>query len=284
MEIRSFETMVGDVRIHSLQAGTGERDVVLFHGGGTDSAKLSWADLILPLAEAGLRVTAPDQPGFGESDRPDVLYTFKWMTDFAHQYLDALELRNPMLGGISMGGAIVMGLALAEPKRFPKLVLFGPYGIQDKAPQHFLSYQMVRMPGVMEKVWKTYANKDILRPKDLANVFHDSEKAATQEILDGVLEEAKRTYCGRAFTRMQRDDIRPKDVKTNFTDRLGELEMPVLIVHGEHDAGVPLHYAEEAAALLPRGRLEVIRGAGHWVQREKPAEVNPLVISFLADA
>jgi pimeloyl-ACP methyl ester carboxylesterase len=64
---------VKGLRIHYLTAGTGT-PVLLLHGGGTDSASLSWRLTIEPLADY-FRVFAPDWPGYGESDKPAIQYT-----------------------------------------------------------------------------------------------------------------------------------------------------------------------------------------------------------------
>jgi pimeloyl-ACP methyl ester carboxylesterase len=72
-------------------------------------------------------------------------------------------------------------------------------------------------------------------------------------------------------------------VKSNYTSRLSEIQIPVLVVHGAKDIGVPLNYARRAADILPNSRLEVIEGAGHWTQRDYPQLFNRLLLEFLGE-
>jgi pimeloyl-ACP methyl ester carboxylesterase len=75
MEIKHLESVVTGYHIHALTAGDSGTPVVLFHGAGLDCAVLSWGELLVPLAESGHRVFAPDMLGYGDSDRPDIAYT-----------------------------------------------------------------------------------------------------------------------------------------------------------------------------------------------------------------
>ena len=85
----------------------------------------------------------------------------------------------------------------------------------------------------------------------------------------------------RKFAEFQRDEVQWHGLRTNHTQRLQEITQPVLIVHGTRDLGVPVHAAERAASLLPNARLQLIDGAGHWTQRDRPALFNQLLREFL---
>jgi pimeloyl-ACP methyl ester carboxylesterase len=65
---------VDGLRIHCFVAGQTSSPIILLHGGGLDSASISWGAEIGPLS-ARHRVFAPDLPGYGESDKPTVEYT-----------------------------------------------------------------------------------------------------------------------------------------------------------------------------------------------------------------
>ena len=62
---------------------------LLLHGGGVDSAHLSWSPIIAPLGE-NFRVFAPDLPGYGQSDKPDVVYSIEYYTDFLRNLMDCI--------------------------------------------------------------------------------------------------------------------------------------------------------------------------------------------------
>jgi phosphate transport system protein len=110
----------------------------------------------------------------------------------------------------------------------------------------------------------------------------------------GMVREALASFLNRdavlARAVLERDDavdalkheVLRDRLRSNFMPELGEIVAPTLIVHGGADTLVPLKYAEEACRHIPDCRLEVLPGAGHWAQRERPAEFVRLVNEFLA--
>ena len=119
---------VDGLRVHCLKAGEGDVPVLLLHGGGYDSASLSYKHGIGPISEHH-RVFAPDWPGYGESDKPEMQYSTEYYVDFLGRLMDALGLETASLVGISMGGAIALGFSLRSPQRVDKLVLVDSYGL-----------------------------------------------------------------------------------------------------------------------------------------------------------
>src|SRR3712207_4402660 len=96
--------------------------VLLLHGGGYDSAYLSYKPSIGPISQH-YSVFAPDWPGYGESDKPGMRYSTEYYVHFLGRLMDALRLEKASLVGISMGGAISLGFSLRWPQRVEKLVL-----------------------------------------------------------------------------------------------------------------------------------------------------------------
>ncbi len=105
---------VNGLRIHCYQSGSKGKPVLLLHGGGVDSAHLSWSPIIAPLGE-NFRVFAPDLPGYGQSDKPDVVYSIEYYTDFLRNLMDSLNLEKASLIGISLGGGIALSYTLNYP-------------------------------------------------------------------------------------------------------------------------------------------------------------------------
>jgi pimeloyl-ACP methyl ester carboxylesterase len=120
---------VEGLRVRCLTAGASGSPVLLLHGGGIDSAGFSYKYAMEPLARSH-RVFAPDWPGYGESDKPDVEHTIEFYAAFLGGLMDALQLER----GISPGGGAVLGFALRSPQRVEKLVLVDSYGLGDEVP------------------------------------------------------------------------------------------------------------------------------------------------------
>jgi pimeloyl-ACP methyl ester carboxylesterase len=117
---------VDGIRVHCLTAGGAGSPVVLLHGGGIDSASFTYGHIIGPLATGAHRFLAPDWPGYGQSDNPNLDYTMDFYVGFLGRLLDALGLERASLVGISMDS----------------------YGLGSGVPWGRLGYLMVRVPFV----------------------------------------------------------------------------------------------------------------------------------------
>ncbi len=260
--------------------------VVLLHGGGLDNAWLSWDGLGSALANAGHRVIAPDHPGYGESPLPSWPATQERLVAYVGEFLDALGLDEVTLGGLSLGGGMALGCALDHPDRVRGLMLFGSYGLADHqfggllaCPAQWLSWATLRT-GLMRRSMDAYARNRRLLTSSLRGIIRNPA-SLTPDLVDAVVAEAARPNAFEAFEQWQRDQILPGRLRTNYSGRLGEIRTPTLVVHGTHDSGVPVKRARGAARALPGATLLVVRGAGHWVQRDRPDRVIPAVTEFL---
>jgi len=281
LPMESHYVDVDGLRIHYYQAGTAGSPVLLLHGGGSDSAWLSWALAIPALAEAH-RVYAPDWPGYGQSDRPDAPYAMDYYVDLLPRLMDALGIERASLGGVSMGGGIALGFALRHPQRVERLVLVDSYGLQTCAPWQRLSALMIRLPWLNEATWALLRHSRPLAAASLKAIFADPSRV-TPDLLDEVMVEARRPAAGRAWRVFQRHEVGWNRVRTSYLDELGHITAPTLLIHGAQDSLVPLRWAREAASRLPNARLEVLEHCGHWPQRECPEAFNRLVAEFLGD-
>src|SRR5690606_25883692 len=131
---------VQDFKTNCYVAGDSGQEILLIHGAGVDSAMLSWAEVIEPLAE-NYRVYAPDLPGYGQTEfRPDIEYSNTFYTHFVHDLVKELKLKNPIIIGISMGGGIAIEYALTYPNHVRTLGLVSSNGILDKWEWHYFTY------------------------------------------------------------------------------------------------------------------------------------------------
>src|SRR5215216_2934915 len=247
-------------------AGQTDAPVLLLHGGGYDSASLSYKQSIGPISQYH-RVFAPDWPGYGESDKPKLRYSTEYYVDFLGQLMDALGLEKASLIGISMGGAISLGFSLHSPQRVEKLVLVDSHGLGKEVPGRVISYAMVRLRRMVR--WS------------LRTVFHDPQ-AVTVSLVDEDFQAAKKTEVGKAWRSWQRNEVGLGGYRTNFAHELHTLAVPTLILHGEEDKYVPVSWARRAHTLIKDSELLILPHCGHWLTREKPTEFIRAVLEFLA--
>jgi pimeloyl-ACP methyl ester carboxylesterase len=270
---------VDGLRVHYLKAGEGNVPILLLHGGGFDSASLSYKHAIDPISEHR-QVFAFDWPGYGESDNPEVEYTTDYYVSFLGRLMDALGLERANLVGISMGGAISLGFTLRSPQRVEKLVLVDSHGLGGEVPGGMVSYVLVQVPLLNKLVWAALKRSRKLVERSLETVFHDS-RAVKEDLVDEVLRLVKEPGAGRAWRSWQENEIGREGLRTNYVDRLHELAAPTLILHGAEDKYVPVSWARRAHTLIKDSELRVFPWCGHWLTLERPEEFNGVVLEFL---
>ena len=266
-------------RIRCLTAGTNGPPVLLLHGGGIDSASFSYKYAIEPLARSH-RVFAPDWPGYGESDKPDLEYTVGFYTGFLGNLMDALQLECANLVGISLGGGVALSFALRSPQRVEKLVLVDSYGLGDEVPGRRLGYLMVhaRLTSSLTRALLRHSRRVVRW--SLYSAFYD-RRAVTDEMVEEAYRLANQPGAWRAFSSFQRSEVGWNGLRTSFVDRLHEIKAPVLIIHGANDGFVPVAWARRAHERIAGSELHVLSDCGHIPPREHPEEFNWLIGEFV---
>jgi pimeloyl-ACP methyl ester carboxylesterase len=270
---------VDGLRTHYLKAGEGNAPVLLLHGGGYDSASLSYKHTIGSISRHH-QVFAPDWPGYGQSDKPEIEYSTEYYVGFLGRLMDVLGLKKANLVGISMGGAISLGFSLRSPQRVEKLVLVDSHGLGREVPGRVASFALVRLPLLNKLVWAALGRSRRMVEWSLQSVFYDP-RAVTRELVDEVFQVAKKPGAGQAWRSWQRNEIRWRGLRSNFVDRLHEVAAPTLILHGAEDKYVPVAWARRAHTMIKDSELHVLPQCGHWLTLEKPGEFNRALSEFL---
>lgn len=263
-------------------------DVLLLHGGGLDSAWLSWGVLGSALSEAGYRVIAPDHPGYGQSPPSPWIATQARLVSYVDEIVDALSLGDYVVGGLSLGGGMTIGHMLSRPEGVKGAILVGSYGLMDhqfqgllSVPAHIATWVMLRT-GMLSVVMRAYGKNRKMMESSVRNIIRNPT-SRTPELLDAIMAEAEHGSGFATFSEWQRDQFLWNRLRTNYTNLLDSVNVPVLIVHGDQDNGVPVTHARTAAQRIPDARLLVVSDAGHWVQRDRPETVSSAVLEFLEE-
>jgi pimeloyl-ACP methyl ester carboxylesterase len=117
-------------RAHYFKTGSGPA-VVLAHGGASDAR--DWLDFMSAFKDR-FTFYAPDLIGFGESERDEKGYYLPDFRDFLLDFMDALQIQNPVLIGHSLGGRVCLDAAGARPEQIKKLVLIDSTGLGKISP------------------------------------------------------------------------------------------------------------------------------------------------------
>lgn len=264
------EVMIYGQKIRYVEAGTGgggggAQTVILLHGMGGSGA--NWTRNIDPLAEK-YRVIAPDQVGFGQSDKPAINYRLGTYVDFLDRLYHELKIERATLVGNSMGGWVAALYALARPERVERLVLVDAAGFAP--PRDFDVKQLAMMNPSTREGMRRLASL----------VFYNKQLYATDEAIDLMLTQRMMAGDGHTIRSLMDSIERGEDM---LDGRLGAIKQPTLLIWGRQDGLSPLSPGgERFKREIPGSELIVIEECGHMPMIEKAAEFNAALLKFLA--
>lgn len=256
-----------------LTGGSGP-PLVFLHGIGLDAATVSWRYALPALAE-DYTVYALDLPGHGASAKPRRTYTTDYYVETLSAFVDELGIEAASVVGISMGGSVALGHALdgGDPE---KLVLVDSYGLGADAYWRHSASVALRVPFADSMLFGTMGSRAAVRTSLRTMAGTELPDDLVDDVHEVVTPETMRTL--RSW---QRHEFQADGLRTDFSDRLADLDVPTLLVHGTDDPLLPVSWSERASQRLPNGQLHSVEGCGHWPPRERPAQFNRAVTAFL---
>jgi pimeloyl-ACP methyl ester carboxylesterase len=195
--------------------------------------------------------------------------------------MDSLGIQRAALVGYSMGGGAALSFTLCSPERVEKLVLVASYGLGKDIPHGRLGYFLVHAPLAADLVYALLRRSRRALRSGLRRIVCDP-RVVSDEVVDEARRFLDQPASGRAFRSFRKSEVGWSGLKTDLSDRLGEVAAPTLLVHGDRDRVVPVEWARRAHERLPDSELRVLRGCGHWPPREYPDTFNRVVADFLA--
>lgn len=311
---RSIET--NGIRMHVAEQGTGPL-VVLLHG--FPECWYSWRHQLSALADAGYHAVAPDQRGFGETDRPgDVQsYTVLHTVGDLIGLLDALDEERAVVVGHDFGSRPAWCAALMRPDRIKGVVgLSVPFlprgpvppiaGLRATLGERF--YQVYfQEPGPAETEFerdvRTTIRKllyglsggvaDVPTPivpegGELLDIFEEPAVLPhwlSEDDLDVYTREFDRTGFASALSWVRNFD---RNWELLAPWKGAKVEVPALYMAGEKDHVIRFPGMSDLIANLETfvpnlSRTVLLPGCGHWTQQERADEVNAAIIAFLKD-
>ena len=266
-----------DVALHYKTGGNGP-PLVFLHGIGLDAATVSWRHALPALAEERT-VYAPDLPGHGESDKPNRAYTTDYYLEAVEAFLDAVDVADPAIAGLSMGGALALGYAL-DGGSAERLILVNSYGLGGDAVWRTAASGMLQTPLLGNMVWQGVSTS---KPAIRTGLRSMAATEPPQELVDDVNAVVDRRTI-RAMWRWQRSEFQRTGFRTDYRERLSELTVPTLLIHGDADPLFPPSWSRRAASALGESELHLVENCGHCPPRERPEWFNSAVQSFCVAA
>lgn len=266
----SYAHCANGYKMHYLDEGEGEGEVVLFlHGSGPGASGHSNFKGNYPaLVNTGYRCIIVDLVGYGFSDKPDdVDHPLSFFVECIKQTLDCAGVEKCTVVGNSLGGAIAIALALDFPELVEKLILMAPGGLSELA-----EYQ--QMPG-MQKVFQVFGSGEPVTPAVMKDLFASGLMYNPSFATDDLVAE-----------RMQIMQIMNGHVMATMnvpvlTERLSELQCPVLGFWGLNERMMPENGIMALAHNVGQLQLVLLSECGHWVMVEHEALFNRQCLDFL---
>jgi pimeloyl-ACP methyl ester carboxylesterase len=309
---RTLET--NGIHLHAMEQGQGPL-VLLLHG--FPESWYSYRHQMPVLAQAGYRVLAPDQRGYGDSEKPHAIeaYDIVSLANDAAGLIDAMGEKQAIVVGHDWGAQVAWHVALLHPERVRAVVgMSVPFGgrarsaplarLKETFKDKFFYMLYFQEPGVAE----TELELDVQRSLrmfyysgsgDASDGGAFTPHAASARLLDTMrdpdqlpawLGEADLDYQTAQF---ERSGFRgPINWYRNF-DRSWErseqlagksIEQPALFITGKRDP--VLRWSQRALARMPQFMPQLretvlLPDCGHWVQQERPEAVNAALLKFL---
>jgi pimeloyl-ACP methyl ester carboxylesterase len=249
-----------------IERGAGP-PIVLLHGGALGCSADDWRDVMAPLADAGFRAIAFDQPGFGAFEGADDI-SLAARSAFTIALLDALGVERATLVGHSQAGRFVFNAALESAARVAAGVIL--------------------------------CTGSLLPPLDggsgapeIAPPTHEPSPAETRAYLEGAVADRarigddlvaiyQRYSHGRNFTNAVQRASSPQVLATRPAawERLAEPAPPLMLIYGAQDRGRVPERIALARARYPQLPIHLLEACGHFAQWDRPHDVVRLVTAF----
>jgi pimeloyl-ACP methyl ester carboxylesterase len=302
---------VNGVELEVFEAGrqNAGKPVVLCHG--WPDLAFTWRHQVPALVAAGYHVIAPNQRGYGNSSRPAEVtaYDVAHLADDLVALLDHYDYEDATFIGHDWGAMVVWSLTLLHPTRVNKVICLSlPYPVRGATPwlefmeavlgsdYYFVHFN--RQPGVADAVFdenpaqflrNLYRKKEPRKEPQPGMVMIDLARAETP-FGEPLMSDSDLAVYVSAFEKSGFTGginwYRNFDRNWELTEHLAGAKQnkPAFFVAGAADPVILMTPPSIMDGFVTdlRGSV-IIEGAGHWVQQEKPGEVNAALLGFLAD-
>jgi pimeloyl-ACP methyl ester carboxylesterase len=258
---------VNGVRLGYSDTGSGSPVVLLVHGFPLNRSM--WEPQLGRL-RARARVIVPDLRGFGASEAsPSGPLGMDQHADDLSALLDVLDIQQPVVYcGLSMGGYIAFAFWKRHRERVAALVLADTRATPDGTEER---QRRLAMADEVERSGSPHAALELMLPRLFAPSLWQGAPAR----------ELVRAMIASTSPQTIADGARGVAARPDSLDVLPGIDVPTLVIVGEHDLITPPPESQLMVDRLPNARLEVLAGVGHMSNIENADEFNAALTGFL---
>jgi pimeloyl-ACP methyl ester carboxylesterase len=278
-----------DIQVHGIRTRVFEVDpgnnltpLILLHGGGVDSALVSYGSALVSLGRHR-RVIAPDLPGYGDTAFPDSSFSIPWYGDWVAALIRGYGFDRVDLGGLSLGGWITLEVAMDHPDVVRRIIAINPGGVTETFKFMRTVKWIAHHPGLQRRIIRLAVSlgRRPTRKQVRTNLGMKNASALSDDLIDAVIISGKRPHAGEATAATQRWAFGAGPEGLSLVSRLPQIKAATLILAGRNDKIIPVADSIRASRLVPDGHLQVLESCGHWLVRDRPTEFVDAVNQFL---
>ena len=263
-----------------VKEGKGKKILIFVHGLSSNSD--AWYRNIEELKK-DFTCIAIDLPGYGKSFKNTDEFTATYFAEILKEFTDQLKLKKFTLVGHSMGGQTSIKFASKYPEKLDKLILIAPAGIEEFSEFEGSAMNMVMNPKMIiattdEQIERNYQMNFFKMPKEADQMIQDRKNIKKSSDFEQHAIAIQKSVKGML------DD--------KVIDDLAKIKTPTLFLFARNDMLIPNKYlhplltieelSKMAQESIKGSKLVIIDEAGHFLQFEKPGDVNKEIIDFMS--
>jgi pimeloyl-ACP methyl ester carboxylesterase len=252
------KVVVDDIGIELIERGKG-RPLLFLH----PEIGIERTAPVLDHLARGARLLAPSHPGFGRSELPRWMNTVEDLAYFYLDVLEALDLRDVTLVGVSFGGWIAAAVAVKSTERLSRLVLGNPIGIK-----------------VADRETRDIVDVFALTDAEYNALAYCDPKVGERDY--AAMPDGDVLVAARNREAIARFGWSPFMHDPKLKHRLHRVRIPTLLLWGAHDHILSEAYGRAFCAAIPDARFELVERAGHFPHLEQPEAFARRVLEFAA--
>ncbi|RNJ48851.1 alpha/beta fold hydrolase [Methylocystis hirsuta] len=267
---------VNGVRLRYIKTGEGPA-LVLLH---TLRTQLDLFEKVIPELAKSFTVYAVDYPGHGYSDIPPAKYDADYFVETIQSFLEALDLHDVTLAGVSIGASIALILAARNNPRVSRVVAINPYdyangrGMARSSPLARFLVAAVDIPVLGDTVMRL---RQFLIMQSVFNGGVADPQRIPPELLKEMYLVGNRKGHYRAFLNL----LRNAETWETATKTYSNIRIPVLLLWGDRDWSRP-HEREHDRQIVPSAKMATVERGGHFLPLDRPDAVVEHLLAFQA--
>jgi pimeloyl-ACP methyl ester carboxylesterase len=264
---------VAGVQVRYAHAGPADLSTAVVFVHGNPGSADDWTELVDAVGEHG-RAVALDMPDFGETlAPPGFAHTIEGYAGFLAQALSALGIARVHLVLHDFGGPFGLAWAGGAVDALASVTLIDT-GFLPGYRWH-----------VLARIWRTPVVGEVFQAITTRRAFRASISRGEPRGLPRAFVDRMYDHYGRRTRRAVLKLYRATDdpaAGAELMPVLAALDLPALVIWGEHDRYLPASYAARQRAAFPSADVHVLTASGHWPHADAPQTVKRCLAEFLA--